>query len=286
MRVRRVSRRVLWFVSVLTLVVAVVAAGLAFYSTTIENQIAANEESFQRFISDADGQLKEINERKEQERKEAAARKAAEEARVATALTPQSGPPPACRISSARSDPTRIDVLVNKKHCVMPLDFTPPNLVTSYGATLSSSAIDDFNKMYRDAAAAGQGFYVTSSYRSYTTQVATYAHWVSVSGKDGADTYSARPGYSEHQLGLVVDVAANGCVLDCFGSTSQYIWLKENAARYGFIQRYSKGHEHITGYSSEEWHFRYIGSTAALDMKSKDIATLEEYWGMKGGDYY
>lgn len=108
---------------------------------------------------------------------------------------------------------------------------------------------------------------------------------MSVSGVAGADTYSARAGYSEHQTGLVIDIAGGSCVLDCFGSTSQYQWMQQHAAEYGFIQRYYAGSETITGYKAEEWHYRYVGVEVARDMKHKGVKTLEEYWGVPGGDY-
>lgn len=188
-------------------------------------------------------------------------------------------------INRIRRDPSNIGVIVNKKHPIEPVSYEPQDLVTSKGATLSKKAITDFRRMYDDAAAAGQPFYVTSSYRSYQTQVSTYGHWVSVSGQKKADTYSARPGYSEHQTGFVIDVAAAGCTLDCFGSTSQYRWLQDNAAEYGFIQRYYGEKEATTGYKAEEWHYRYVGVDVAKDMKEKSIKSLEEYWGYRGGDY-
>ena len=191
----------------------------------------------------------------------------------------------ACNRSTKHNVPSSIDVVVNKKHCLQPLTYAPSDLVTSNGATLSTKAIDAYNQLFAAAAAAGQPFYTTSSYRSYQTQIATYNHWVSVSGAAGADTYSARPGYSEHQTGLAFDVAANGCVLDCFGSTSQYQWLQQHAASYGFIQRYYAGHEDTTGYKAEEWHYRYVGTAVAKDMQAKGVKTLEQYWNITGGDY-
>lgn len=105
------------------------------------------------------------------------------------------------------------------------MNFTPTDLTQVYGATISAKAAPQFKALYEAAAAAGQGFNVTSSYRSYGNQVSTYQYWVGQSGQAVADTYSARPGYSEHQTGLAVDLAAGGCALDCFGSTSQYQWL-------------------------------------------------------------
>jgi len=190
-----------------------------------------------------------------------------------------------CNIGGGHADPTLIDVVVNKKHCMQPLTFAPTDLVTVNGATLSAKASDSFAAMFNAATAAGQGFSVTSSYRSFNDQVSTYQYWVNQSGVNGADTYSARPGYSEHQTGFVIDVAAPGCVLDCFGTTSQYQWMQQHAAEYGFIQRYYAGSEAITGYSAEEWHYRYVGKDVALALKQKGIKTLEEYWNVEGGNY-
>ena len=110
----------------------------------------------------------------------------------------------ACNKLTSRIDPSKIDVVVNKKHCIQPLEFAPTNLVSVYGANLSQLAAEPFRQMYESAAAAGLPFSVTSSYRSYQNQVSTYNFWVAKSGQVEADTYSARPGYSEHQTGLAL----------------------------------------------------------------------------------
>ena len=192
-----------------------------------------------------------------------------------------------CNNASAHINPTLVDVLVNKRHCIQPLTYVPGDLVTVYGATLSAKASDNFATLYEAAQAAGVPVAVTSSYRSYATQVSTYQYWVGISGASGADTYSARPGYSEHQTGFAVDLATpGGCSLDCFGTTDQYQWMQKNAATFGFIQRYYAGYEDATGYIAEEWHYRYVGPTIAMDMKKKGIKTLETYWNLPGGNYY
>ena len=187
--------------------------------------------------------------------------------------------------SGPHRQPGRIDVVVNKKNPLLPLQYAPADLVTIYGATISAKAKDDFKAMYEGARAAGHPFSVSSSYRSYGEQVSTYNYWVSVGGRHEADTYSARPGYSEHQTGYVIDVSAGECRLECFSSTPQYKWFRENAATYGFIQRYQAGSESITGYIAEPWHYRYVGRAVAQDMKRKGVLTLEQYWGLAGGDY-
>lgn len=191
----------------------------------------------------------------------------------------------ACTSGDAHSNPALLDVIVNKKHCIQPLGFIPPDLTTVNGATISAKASRDFAAMFASAKKAGVPFSVTSSYRSYQTQISTYNYWVGQSGTAGADTYSARPGYSEHQTGLSVDLAASGCALSCFGSTAQYTWIQKHADDYGFIQRYYRGYESITGYAAEEWHYRYVGSSVAQAMKASGVKTLEQYWGISGGGY-
>jgi D-alanyl-D-alanine carboxypeptidase len=185
----------------------------------------------------------------------------------------------------AVKSPESLQVVVNKKHCFSPLDWAPSDLVDAAGTLLRAEASTQFQAMSAAATAAGQGFGVSSSYRSYTTQITTYNYWVSISGSIQADTYSARPGYSEHQSGLAVDVKAGSCVLSCFSGSSQYYWLAEHAVDYGFIQRYPESLTSITGYEPEPWHWRYVGTAVAKDMKTKGIQTLEQYYGITGGDY-
>lgn len=279
-------------ISILTVASIVFAAMLAFFWVNTEKAITASEVSRQAVQAKTEVYLKEL-----EAKKKAAEEKAAQDAADAAAAEKdetegaESTKPSTqtttegCNSATTHTNPATIDVMVNKKHCLTPLSFAPSDLVTSHGATLSAKAIDAFNQMFAAAAADGQPFIVSSSYRSYATQVSTYNYWVSVNGQQSADTVSARPGYSEHQTGLALDVGVTGCELDCFGGTSQYQWFQANAASFGFIQRYYSGFEAITGYASEEWHYRYVGVSVAQDMKAKGIKTLEEYWGLEGGDY-
>ena len=192
-----------------------------------------------------------------------------------------------CNVSKTHTDATSIDVMVNKKHCMQPLNYTPGDLVDAGGGFLLKKEAAEQYALFKAAADnAGVPINLTSSYRSFSNQVGTYAHWVGVSGPQGADTYSARPGYSEHQTGLAFDIASNGCALSCFGTSPAYTWVEANAAEFGFIQRYYVGYESITGYSAEEWHYRYVGKAIATDMKAKNIKTLEQYWDIPGGNYY
>ncbi|HEY9569381.1 MAG TPA: M15 family metallopeptidase [Metalysinibacillus sp.] len=132
------------------------------------------------------------------------------------------------------------------------------------------------------AAAKQQGFILSafSGYRSYDYQTTLYDNYVARDGKDAADRYSARPGYSEHQTGLVYDVGEVGrediWLTEQFGESEAGIWIRDNAHKYGFIMRYPKGKEDITGYMYESWHFRYVGEDVATKI-AKANSTLEEY---------
>lgn len=278
--------------SLIAIPLAILLAGglLYWYNDSTQAKIAKINQDLSIQMKKDDAAIKATIARKAAELKakqEAEAKATADQAVTADDSTAKTIDSSTCNASKTHNDPSSIDVVVNKKHCIQPVTYAPGDLVSVAGGfLLSAKASDNFNAMYAAAEAAGQGFYLTSSYRSYSNQVSTYAYWVSASGADGADTYSARPGYSEHQTGLAFDVAAEGCVLDCFGSTSQYGWLQAHAADYGFIQRYYVGYNAITGYKAEEWHYRYIGVTVAKDMQAKGIKTLEQYWNISGGDYY
>ncbi len=216
---------------------------------------------------------------------EAKAKAEAEEAaRKAAAASQPSG------TATARScdvtNPAAITVVVNKKHCFSPISWAPSDLASVNGYLLRAEAANQMLAMMNAAAAAGVGFSLSSAYRSYSDQVTTYNNWVAVNGSQAAaDTVSARPGYSEHQTGLAADLKVGSCALECFKGTAQYTWLTEHAAEYGFIQRYPDGLTSITGYSPEAWHWRYVGVSTATDMKAKGIQTLEQYFGVSGGDY-
>ncbi len=287
-RIQKLVKRY-WLVTTLILIaLGTFLLGNALYINSKNNEIINNNKNALQQLSEAREIHSQAEAKKALEAKalqEEAASRAAEQAKHGSASDALSMDSKACNTATSHNDPSSIDVVVNKKHCIQPLSFSPSDLSTSQGATLSSKAMAAYTQLYAAAAAAGQPFYVTSSYRSYATQIATYNKWVATSGQAGADTYSARPGYSEHQTGLAFDVAAHGCTLSCFGSTSQYSWLQKNAAVYGFIQRYYVDYDAITGYKAEEWHYRYVGIGVAKDMQSKGIKTLEQYWKISGGDY-
>lgn len=235
-----------------------------------------------------DAQIAEAKKKAAEAKAKAAAQTAAANAALNDQLTGKVVTPTGCAIDgkSAHQNPNNIDVVVNKKHCFNPVDFVPSDLSSYDGFIMSSKIIPSLTDMFAAASNAGAPLSITSAYRSYSNQVTTYNNWVSVNGSTAAaDTVSARPGYSEHQSGFAVDLTAGNCSLECFLNTPQYTWLTDHAADYGFIQRYPIGYTNITGYSDEAWHYRYVGTAVAQDMKAKGIKTLEQYWNITGGDY-
>lgn len=165
------------------------------------------------------------------------------------------------------------EIVVANKHYPMSKDYYPGENATAKAAFLKLIA-----QMKEEGYAISDNY---SGFRSYATQAQLYQSYVNQEGQAAADRYSARPGYSEHQTGLAFDViGTDGQLLEDAGAAQ---WLLDHASDYGFVVRYPRGKESVTGYMHEEWHLRYIGKEA------KDIAasglTLEEYYGFDGGDY-
>ena len=165
------------------------------------------------------------------------------------------------------------EILVVNKHYPLSKDYNPGENPTAKAAFLKLIA-----QMQKEGYAVSNNY---SGFRSYATQAQLYQSYVNREGQAAADRYSARPGYSEHQTGLAFDViGTNGHLVE---DESAAQWLLDHAADYGFVVRYLKGKESVTGYMHEEWHLRYVGKEA------KEIAasglTLEEYYGFDGGDY-
>lgn len=137
---------------------------------------------------------------------------------------------------------------------------------------------EPLSQMFADAKAVGYNLMIGSGFRSSQLQSTYYNNFVRTRGQAYADKVSARPGTSEHQLGLAVDLAytSQECYLHtCFADTGAGKWLAANAHNYGFILRYSKGREDITGYQFEPWHFRYVGRDLALALYQSGL-TLDE----------
>ncbi len=150
------------------------------------------------------------------------------------------------------------------------------SLPADYGSGLTDKTITAFNEMVSAAAEDGITLWIVSGFRSYETQRNTYSYFVSDRGVEQADRASARPGHSEHQTGLAIDVNTTS---DYFANTPEAEWLKENCYKYGFIIRYPEGKEEITGYKYEPWHIRFVGEGKAEKI-TKSGLTLEEYYGI------
>lgn len=185
-------------------------------------------------------------------------------------------------------------VLVNKNY-QLPKDYAPEDLVlpnVNFATNpennyLRQEAALALEEMFQAASNEGYELLARSGYRSYQTQVSLYDRYVAANGQAEADTYSARPGHSEHQTGLAIDVTSEsvGYQLDNdFQLSPEGNWVKEHAHEYGFIVRYEKGKEHLTGFQYEPWHLRYVGKDVATEIKQNNWL-LEDYLLMNGMFY-
>ena len=171
-------------------------------------------------------------------------------------------------------------ILVNKFY-YLEKDYTPDDLVVLSGQynggtnnKMRKEAANAFMKMVDAARLDNIILYNVSAFRGYDYQDDLYNKYIKQDGQTLADVYSAKPGYSEHQTGLSTDLNNVG---DDFEGTDEANWLKENAYKYGFILRFPKDKEDITGYKYEPWHYRYVGKKTAKTIYEDDI-TLEEYY--------
>ncbi len=183
-----------------------------------------------------------------------------------------------------------VQAVVNKEYG-LPEDYKPedlvvPNVPFSFSGTLEKSylrkeAAEALERLFDLAKKEGIQLNAVSGFRSYDYQKNLYANNVKRKGQEHTDRFSAKPGHSEHQTGLTMDVSsksANNELELTFANTKEGKWLKENAHRAGFIIRYPKGKESITGYAYEPWHIRYVGDIAESIYKKK--LTLEEYMNL------
>ena len=159
-------------------------------------------------------------------------------------------------------------ILIANKTYSVPKDYNP--------GKLNDEASKAFEEMRKAASKDKITLWIQSGYRSYKTQEELYNNYVKQNGKEKAETFSARPGYSEHQTGFAMDL---NIVDSSFEGTKEAIWIEKNCYKYGFIVRYPKGKESITGYKYEPWHIRYLGKDISKKVYSSGL-TLEEYLGI------
>lgn len=180
------------------------------------------------------------------------------------------------------TSPDSLLVLVNKKRH-LPKGYLPKNLVTPRISSakqimMRSDAARALEQLFAEADSDKVHLVGISGYRSCDTQRKIYTSSMAARGKDHTSRFVAFPGSSEHQTGLAIDVASKKQqdLTSSFEKTDEGRWLLENAARFGFIIRYPKGKEKITGYAYEPWHIRYVGKKAAKEIMERKL-TLEEY---------
>ncbi|PXA78080.1 M15 family metallopeptidase [Auritidibacter ignavus] len=191
-------------------------------------------------------------------------------------------------------DPASIHVMVNKHHPLEPIDYAPEDLVsvqgtgTSQTVTLRQEAATALEELMEAATDDEVTFSLLSGYRSYERQNQLHRQYVASHGTDQAEHFSARPGYSEHQTGLAVDVAGENhhCVLSaCFGETVEGQWLVDHAAEHGWVIRYPQDSAELTGYAYEPWHLRYVGKEQAEAIVDAG-GIAETAWGFEAATTY
>lgn len=187
------------------------------------------------------------------------------------------------------AQPESITALVNKQN-KLPEDYNPSDLVYPdvrfifdekiEKRMLRKEAAEAVEEMFSAAENDSTPLAGVSAYRSHTTQKSLFERYVKRDGLVKARTYSAFPGTSEHETGLAIDISGSDgkcAAADCFAGTKEALWLEEHAHEFGFIIRYLKGKEAITGYQYEPWHLRYVGTELAAELKESG-ETLEEYY--------
>lgn len=201
--------------------------------------------------------------------------------------TPANNPPVNAAPAYPIDQPDSIWMIVNK-HQPLPAAYVPTDLTAVGAKQMRTEAAEAIKRLVAAAKQDGVALTYVSGYRSYGTQQSLYNSYVANDGQAKADTYSARPGYSEHQTGLAMDIGnANGdCELDvCFADTAGGKWLVAHAHEYGFVVRYLSGKTTVTGYQYEPWHMRYVGAWLA-DKLHASGQTMEEYFSIDAAPNY
>lgn len=191
-------------------------------------------------------------------------------------------------------DPTDILILVNKQNrapavpvTLVKPDVTPTRESVAENIYMRPEAASALEALFEGAAEAGLTLYATSGYRSYSTQKAIFDRKAAEREEQAANRSVAKPGYSEHQTGLAMDIEGETTLgtglTEAFGESPEGIWVAEHCHEYGFIIRYPKDKTNITGYIYEPWHIRYVGVEAAMEITELGV-TFEEYILMVRGD--
>lgn len=181
------------------------------------------------------------------------------------------------------TDTSKGNLMLVNKFNQLKENYTPKNIVPisnyySYdNNSITEEVYNAYKKMWYAAKDEDLTLIVTSSYRDYKTQEVLWETYADSKGEKWADSVSARAGFSEHQTGLTLDIVTYNTIMNDFENTDEFKWLQKNAHKYGFILRYPKGKEDITGYDYESWHYRYVGVEVATAVHDKNI-TYDEYY--------
>ena len=186
--------------------------------------------------------------------------------------------------NTRKSDISKNELMLTNKFYNLDDRYNSDSMVSvskqySYGENqmVTSDTFDAFLNMYNAAKKENLTLIINSSYRSYEDQEEIYNEYKSTRGEEFANKIAAKPGYSEHQTGMAIDIQTYGSTASTFESFKEFKWLQDNAHKYGFILRYPKDKEYLTGYEYESWHYRYVGVKAATYIHENDI-TFDEYY--------
>ena len=186
--------------------------------------------------------------------------------------------------NTKKTDISKNELMLTNKFYSLDDSYNSLNMVTvskqySYGDTqmVTSVTFDSFLKMFNAAKKENLTLIINSSYRSYEDQEEIYNYYKNTYGEEYANKIAAKAGFSEHQTGMAIDIQTYGSTASTFEEFEEFKWLQDNAHKYGFILRYPKDKEYLTGYEYESWHYRYIGVEAATYIYENNI-TFDEYY--------
>ena len=186
--------------------------------------------------------------------------------------------------NTKKSDLSKGNLMITNKFYSLDNTYNSDNMVSvsnnySYGENqmLTEDTFNAFLNMWNAAKKENLNLIINSSYRSYEDQEEVYKYYKSTLGEDDADKRAARPGFSEHQTGMAIDIQTYGSRTSTFEEFDEFKWLSKNAYKYGFILRYPKDKEFLTGYEYESWHYRYVGKEVAKYIYENNI-TFDEYY--------
>lgn len=185
--------------------------------------------------------------------------------------------------NTKKTDTTKKELMLVNKFNYLEKDYKIENVkeISSRYAYSENNSNDEimehYKKMFKAAEDDGIKLIISSAYRTYKEQEETYDYYKNTKGEELGNKYAAKPGHSEHQTGLAFDILTLNATTENFEKTKEFEWLKDNSYKYGFIMRYPKDKEYLTGYEYEPWHYRYVGIDAAKQIKNENI-TFDEYY--------